>query len=388
MKEELESLEVLDKRTSSSKKKFTQTPTDSSSKRVSTKASSDRCSEETETPVRLDQNPHDFNKNKFVSDGNPSESGNVTEVLFSSNDSSVVSRDGSKSNDCDVASLSREFDQLSTEATEVIKDPPALYQSKEIPMKLTNSCAGEGKIQFQKRDQISSKMDHLKALLSKHKTVLYKMVDVQTVQQDFPQTHQTLKGDSHDKLQEKEIHDFKNLKNHSKSESCENPSLSSSTKMSPQSHNNPAQGISRETSNKSPQSHTNTNQGISRQTRNKSPLLLVCDILKSWLTPETNLYLSSGSDSEESLRFSNWQVQQDYRAVCHRLAAREKQMEAVLDGEEASDTTLRPTKPVPDYKALREQTEAFKLNVMEFITGKKQVPQKVRIRLLCCRVVL
>ncbi|GFO36553.1 RNA polymerase ii-associated protein 2 [Plakobranchus ocellatus] len=210
----------------------------------------------------------------------------------------------------------------------------------------------------QTQDKTLAKMDLLKTLLSKRKNVLSKMADVQTLEQLCPDDSSTQAKGCEPVKKETEVPLVSggsdgNSKSDLKSSSLSNAGHSVTASPSPQ------------TQEKS--------QGIPSHSSPCSPLLRVCEILKTWVTRESGLYLSSHSDSEGIQRFSDPEVQQRYGALCHRLAAQEQEMEAELDSSLAGEKNARASKPVPDYKALKEQTEAFKLNVMEFITGKKQV---------------
>ena len=279
--------------------------------------------------------------------------------------------------------LALKFDQLTTK--DVAQEQVAAGESSDMNLmkNITNNLRREHSVSnkntdTQAGDNFSSKLDHLKALMSKRKNDLLKMVDVQTVehnqlkkniQSQNPQSDIEKSNHGSHEIEKENVTNDKHNINSVASDITLVPGSSRSSLPTHDSNNKAA-------STTKPSSQTTT-------VLKKSPLLHVCSILKTWVTPETVLFLSLGvgSETKSSLRFSDPQVQLGYGALCHRLAAQEKQMEVLLDGplddKSGTERLSRPTKPVPDYKALREQTEALTLNVMEFITGKKQAPKCV-----------
>lgn len=245
----------------------------------------------------------------------------------------------------DLPLLTQQFNQMTT--NERLRTENCIPENLPDSNKSAESCQVE-RTEAHKRNNQSLKLDHLKALLSKRKNMLLNMVDVQTLDQT---------------QRDKEI--------------------GSKVPSTPDNVQNQG-SLEIKQPNKlvdvQPENKTNISSQANTRVHSSgkpSPLLHVCDVLKSWISPGTRDYLITHSNNSgaENSQFSDPQIQQGYGALCHRLAAQEKRMEALLDGALGADTeqASRPTKPVPDYKVLREETEAYTLNVIEFITGKKQV---------------
>lgn len=123
-----------------------------------------------------------------------------------------------------------------------------------------------------------------------------------------------------------------------------------------------------------------------------SPLELIATRLKPWMTENTKQYLKASSSSKaypagmNSHSFSNPAVQQGYLDLCQRLDLQEKGLEAPLEELTISDDgkvdrdKSKNMRTLPDYVALKEESEKFGLKVIEFITGKNVVKQQERIK--------
>uniref|UniRef100_A0A2C9KUZ8 RNA polymerase II subunit B1 CTD phosphatase RPAP2 homolog n=2 Tax=Biomphalaria glabrata TaxID=6526 RepID=A0A2C9KUZ8_BIOGL len=109
------------------------------------------------------------------------------------------------------------------------------------------------------------------------------------------------------------------------------------------------------------------------------PLQQITNSLKTWVTNETSSYLfsSSSGDNNDKLSFSDPKLQQEYAQLCKRLNDQEKDFDNLLQGDVESEVKAKvQLKSVPDYQKLKQETESFQLQVLEFITGKKPEPQK------------
>ncbi|RUS82621.1 hypothetical protein EGW08_009614 [Elysia chlorotica] len=386
MKYELESLEELDKKTSTSKRSSAGSATPKSTK---SSGQAQRVARQTATKSASGSNTDGQNK-PCISDERTCRNNysNNTLAECASVDASVKSsvvantdlpkhfiKDKVKHlseesaeiyDECNVPLLSLKFDELTTK--EGAKEQLNVGESsKEVPRPASQHSVSNRNPDPHTGDTFPSKLDHLKALMSRRKNVLIKMVDVQTVEQkqlkkDVPSQNVQLDEKkssyvSHDMGRENVTVD-----KHSNSVASYNGLVPSSTTPSPPAHNA-------------------TSSVPSSSNDKKSLLQHVCTILKTWVTMETVRFLTLGEDCEAKslLQFSDPRVQQGYGALCQRLDAQEKRMERLLDGsldgDAGAERVSRPLRPVPDYKALREQTEAFSLSVMEFITGKKQTPK-------------
>ncbi|XP_005111887.1 RNA polymerase II subunit B1 CTD phosphatase Rpap2 [Aplysia californica] len=112
-----------------------------------------------------------------------------------------------------------------------------------------------------------------------------------------------------------------------------------------------------------------------------SPLTCIKNSLKRWISGATVEYLKttdnkSPNATAELPGFSDPRVQAGYADLCHRLGAREKEMNAfvkeTVDGDKAQTQGQNDVpKKLPDYKALKEEADAFQLKVSEFLTGKR-----------------
>ncbi|CAG5121258.1 unnamed protein product [Candidula unifasciata] len=121
-------------------------------------------------------------------------------------------------------------------------------------------------------------------------------------------------------------------------------------------------------------SHRNLKSSSKKKKLPKSPLERLGDVIKTWITPETTAYIhsSTGSNSENSMSFSDPRIQRGYANLCQRLDSQQKDFEDLIDGtEDVADKSGKSLKSTPDYAALKKESEEFQLKVMEFITGRK-----------------
>ncbi|GFS15205.1 RNA polymerase II subunit B1 CTD phosphatase Rpap2 [Elysia marginata] len=395
LKDELDSLEDLDKKTSTSKKISSVSKSrpaafmSSDSRNVSVQRETDiplmrenTCDKSTR-PVDGD-NAVKTSQSVIVTENTPSDSTSMGEK-----NNSDTRKGGFKSisGSCesDLFLLGQKFDQLTTDsgpqnenqtlekenvaAEELSVFSPSIESTK---MHQVEHSESNRTIETPARENPSSKMDQLKALLSKRKNVLLKMADVQVVEHNQPANDVSLKNSQSPTTAADHLSSLSKKEEEPVGHKASNTTV---YRLQPQvgNSNNTRYSAHASTENSSHEVKTSGK---------KSPLVHVCDILKTWMSPETFCYLSTNPNSETHslLRFSDPHVQQGYGSLCHRLAAQEKQLEVLLggslDGDVETEKAFRPSKPVPDYKALQEETEAYTLNVMEFITGKKPTAQK------------
>ncbi|BFZ17125.1 hypothetical protein BsWGS_20164 [Bradybaena similaris] len=226
---------------------------------------------------------------------------------------------------------------------------------------------------YENSNEQTTKMDYLMKLLSKRKEVLSGMIDVMTVVSD---------GGSQPKEETLQL-----------AENVDGVSSVQDTLLQTPSQHSPSENLLQASENLG-----NLNQNISQSSASKvsrkslksssrkkkslkSPLERLGAIMKTWITQETTAYIQSsfaGSTCEGSMSFRDPRIQQGYASLCQRLDSQQKDFEDLInDADEGADPSSRSQKSIPDYSALKKESEELQLRVTEFLTGRKpEAPQK------------
>lgn len=377
LEKEIKKLEELDIRSPSSKK-TTRPPEKDKSQANSTNKTARVMKQDKKIDESLEES-----KNEQLVDGNPPKHSSDVNENEKPKELEKTLENGASVNSHEIVSLTINVNKQHGGMTRPGQKENSKSKQEESSVIHSNNvvvnveCESVGKdSRYENSKEHTTKMDYLMKLLSKRKDVLSGMIDVMTVVSEggAQPKEETLPS----------------------AENVNDVSTAPDTFVQTPSQHSPSENLLQSSVNKG-----NLNQNISQSSASKvskkslkssskkkkspkSPLERLGAIIKTWVTQETITYIHSsfaGSTCEGSMSFRDPRIQQGYASLCQRLDSQQKDFEDLInDTDEAADPSSRSLKSIPDYSALKKESEELQLRVTEFLTGRKpEAPQKVCI---------